>query len=341
MVLSETQRRILQAVIMRANVPEAEIARMLKMQQHTVRRAIKFFLESGIFVRRCVFVDPHALNLSNYLIRLSLPLSARKHYDSFVKTLVDAEETVGLVEFGGDRHLELRVYTSDATHLQLFFEKLAVQVKHPFHVEDCFLILDQEYSGTFDHLITAPRATPLRFRPRINGEEVALLDETDHETLSALANEHYLTWQDLARKLKVPGTTLRYRVERLEKLGVIKGHYYVVDVKVFNSQAFSVYLASKVLTEKEKEAVRAFCRKHPKVSWMGFFFGGRSAEMLVRAENYLGAHQVVSELSKECSDFIDSVEVRPLFHFYKFSDYPFRSYETLCGRKYSSLKSLD
>lgn len=336
MILSETQKRILHAVIMRANVPEAEIARMLKLQQHTVRRAIKFFLESGIFVRRCVFVDPHALGLSNYLVRLSLPLSARKHYDSFVKTLVDAEETVGLVEFGGDRHLELRIYTCDPNHVQLFFENLARQVKHPFHIDECSLILDQEYSGTFEKTPGVPVPPPLRFHPRRPGEPTAHLDEHDHATLSALANEHYLAWQDLARLLKVPLSTLRYRVERLEKLGVIRGHYYVVDVKSFNDQAFSVYLTSKVLNDGEKEIVRSFCRKQPRISWMSFFFGGRSAEIMVRATNYRQAHDVVADLAKDCSDFIDTVEVRPLFHFYKFSDYPFRSYKTLLGKKYGS-----
>ncbi|MFM1848737.1 MAG: hypothetical protein RL417_2211 [Pseudomonadota bacterium] len=336
MVLSETQKKILQAVLMRANVPDAEIARMLKLKQHTVRRSIKFFLESGIFTRRCVFVDPHALGLSNYLVRLSLPVGARKHYDSFVRTLVDAEETVGLVEFGGDRHLELRIYAYNANHLQLFLEKLAMQVKHPFYIEECFLILDQEYSGIFEKIPGVPLPSPLRFQPLRPGAKAAHLDEHDHTTLSALANERYLTWQDLARILKVPPSTLHYRIERLEKLGVIRGHYYVVDVKVFNDQAFSVYLKSKVLNDGEKEALRTFCRKHPRISWMSFFFGGKSAELMVRVENYRQAHEVVSDLSKECSDFIDTVEVRPLFHFYKFSDYPFRSYKTLLGEKYKA-----
>jgi DNA-binding Lrp family transcriptional regulator len=79
----------------------------------------------------------------------------------------------------------------------------------------------------------------------------------------------------LARHLCMPASSLTYRVQNLEKLGVIVGHYYIVDVKALNELPVCLKVQSKVLSAKEKQRLRIFCQKHPRIAWITFFFGAQ------------------------------------------------------------------
>lgn len=331
MVLSDTQRKILLAVVMQATASESEIARLLGVREHIVRRTIRMFLDSGVFIQRSAFVNPFALGLTHQSTLLSLPLESQKQYSKFREILATSEESVAVIEHGGPCQLELRTYTRDSYHLQTFFEGLTKRFPHPFHIHESLTILEQEYSG-----IPAPDLAPktrplLGYSPLPPGSKAARLEERDHEILSVLCNSKYLNWNQVARELSMPTSTLTYRVGNLEKSGVIQGHYYVVDVKVFNDLPILIQVSSKALKEEERLALKKFCRLHPKVAWMSIFFGSQSAEMLVRVQNHDEARAVLSDLATHFVGIITSARMTAPLKFFKWSDYPFRKYATLTG----------
>tara|TARA_Y100000034_G_scaffold33094_1_gene40602 strand:+ start:461 stop:946 length:486 start_codon:yes stop_codon:yes gene_type:complete len=55
------------------------------------------------------------------------------------------------------------------------------------------------------------------------------LDEKDKLILKELQQDCKQTFKELAKKLKLPETTVKRRVKRLEKEGVIKGYHAVLD----------------------------------------------------------------------------------------------------------------
>jgi DNA-binding Lrp family transcriptional regulator len=169
------------------------------------------------------------------------------------------------------------------------------------------------------------------YGPLPQGVKPLLLDERDHWILSGLCNSKYLSWSQLARELSIPKSTLIYRVESLEKAGVIQGHYYVLDVKVFNDIPILIHISSKVMKGAERLALKKFCRLHPKVAWMSIFFGTESAEMLVRVQSIDEARGVMADIANYFGDIIDSVHMTSPLKFFKWSDYPFKRYATLRG----------
>lgn len=319
-------------MIMRANVPESEIARLLGVRIHIVRRALGMFLERRVFLQRSAFVNPFALGLLPSATRLSLPLASQKHYEKFRDILAHSEETVAVVEHGGAYQIELRTYTRDMAHLHRFYESLAQRFPYPFHIHSCSTILEQEYSGVVDPNVTLPTCPLMGYGPIPPGAEPLSLDERDHLILSALCNLKYLKWSQVARELSMPLSTLIHRVTSLEKAGVIQGHYYVVDVKVFHDLPILIHVSSKVMTGTERLALKKFCQVHPKVAWMSIFFGAESAEMLARVQNLDEARGVMADISQCFSGIIDSVHMTAPLKFFKWSDYPYTRYATLAGR---------
>jgi DNA-binding Lrp family transcriptional regulator len=257
---------------------------------------------------------------------LSLPLESQKHYVRFRDILASVDGAVAVIEHGGAHALELRTFSHGLFHLQSIFETIAKQFSHPFHIHESLTILEHEYPGLVPLGPLAKDRPILGFGPLPAGARTIHLEERDHAILFALCNSNYMTWNQIARELSIPTTTLTHRIANLEKWGVIQGHYYVLDVKVFNDMPILLQISSRALKEAERAAIRKFCRLHPKVAWMSLLFGSISAEMLVRVQSHEEARAIMSDISDHFVGVIDRVYMTPPLKFFKWSDYPFKKY---------------
>lgn len=334
MRLSETQRRILYALTLNANAAISDIARMLDLRDHIVRRAVELFFESKVFLRRSTWVNPFQLGLDHHVVHLELPLQSIQARDLFLKLLGDVEETGAVVELGAEAQFELRLITRGPSHLSQFFERLSDSFPHPFKVLRCLTTLELEYSGPSEaglsHLWR-----PLRVGPIASQPHPQQLDETDHRVLSALANLNYLNLKQLSRLVDIPPTTLQYRVARLEASGVISGHFYVMDPKVFNDIPVAIQVRSRAFTQREKDQLKRFAHHHCRIAWVSFFLGEQSAEVYTLVSGFEEAQRVISDLSKEFGSVIDSVHMTPQLSFSKYSTYPYLNYSTLTGEAHT------
>ena len=326
MILSDTQRKILLAVVMQANASEAEMARLLGIREHIVRRTVRMFLERKIFIQRSAFVNPFVLGLTHHSTKLSLPLESQKYYLKFRDILASVDGSVAVIEHGGAHALELRTYSHGLSHLQSIFETIAKQFSHPFHIHESLTILEHEYPGLSPSGQLDQDRPILGFGPLPAGSAAIQLEERDHAILFALCNSKYMSWNQVARELSMPTSTLIHRIANLEKKGVIQGHYYVLDVKVFNDLPVLLQVSSRVLKEDDRLAIREFCRLHPKIAWMSILLGSISAEILVRVQSHEEARAIMSDISDRFVGMIDRVYMTPPLKFFKWSDYPFKKF---------------
>jgi len=177
MNLSDVQRRILLTAILQADTPESEIARALDVREHTVRRTMMALFESGILLRRSVFINPHMLGLTYNVATISLPLKSQKHQKSFLEILTSAEESVAVYELGGETQFELRFLTRNGDHRKKFLEQLAERFPHPFHIRSSLVIEEQEYSGISEPEIPKDAVPLLRFGPLPSGTKPLEISE--------------------------------------------------------------------------------------------------------------------------------------------------------------------
>jgi DNA-binding Lrp family transcriptional regulator len=290
------------------------------------------FLDSRIFIQRSAFVNPFVLGLTHQTTLLSLPLESQKYYSKFRDILATAEESVAVFEHGGTPQIEVRTYTRGPAHLQEFFDSLAKKFAHPFHIHESLTILEHEYPGLSAPELASKNHSVLGYGPLPKGFNTVQLEERDHAIISALCNSKYMSWNQVARELSMPTTTLSYRITNLEKAGVIQGHYYVLDTKVFNELPILLNVSSRALREEERLAIKKFCRIHPKVAWMTLFLGSQSAEMLVRVQSHEEARAIISDFATHFAGIIDSVQMTEPLKFFKWSDYPFKKHTTLTGK---------
>jgi DNA-binding Lrp family transcriptional regulator len=331
MKLTATQKQVLHAVVLQANKSVPEISRELGLREHAVRRGITSLLDQGVFLRRSVWVDPHVLGLSLYVVQVELPLKSMIHRDAFLRLLVSLEESCAVAELGGQGLFELRILATGREHLDTIFESLAVASPAHFRIRTCVTVLEQDYSGTSEEERKDNIGTSLHFGPLPSRSSLCQLDEKDHLILSALANDRYFSLQEVSRALKIPPATLTFRVDKLEKTGVIKGHYYVMDPKVFKEMPIALHIRSRVLTKSERIALMNYCRKHPRISLIGFLLGGYSIEMYTLVQDQKEVRDIIADLSHHFGDMLELPHMIPQISFAKYTLYPFKTYARVRG----------
>ncbi|WP_338598732.1 Lrp/AsnC family transcriptional regulator [Sulfolobus tengchongensis] len=61
-----------------------------------------------------------------------------------------------------------------------------------------------------------------------------IIDNVDLRILKLLQKNAKYSLNDMAKELKIPKSTLAYRIKRLENLGIIKGYYTQIDPTALN-----------------------------------------------------------------------------------------------------------
>jgi DNA-binding Lrp family transcriptional regulator len=331
MKLTATQKQILDAVVLQANKSAPEIARELGLRVHVVRRGIASLLEQGVFLRRSIWVNPHALGLNLHIVQIELPLKSMIHREAFLRHLVALDETCVVAELGGEGLFEVRILATGRGHLDSLFQSLAQTAPTPFRIRSCLTVLEQDYSGTSEPGSKKRSGASLHFGALSPGSLTSQLDEKDHIILSTLANLRYLNFQEVSRAVKLPSATLTYRVEKLEQAGIIKGHFYVMDPKVFKETPIALQIRSRVLTQKERIALMNFCRAHPRISLVTFLLGEHSIEIFTLVHEHKEVQSVIADLSLNFGDLLESSHMVPQISFHKYTMYPFRSYPNVRG----------
>jgi DNA-binding Lrp family transcriptional regulator len=263
------------------------------------------------------------------IVHLGLPLKSFSHRQRFLESLASLEEACAVAELGGEGHFEVRLLVRGRDHLDELLQALAARLPFSFRMHTCSVVLETDYSGTSDRELPTSMISSLHFGPLPVRTRPYELDQKDHEVLSALSNLSYLNLQTVARFLSMPPATLQYRVERLEKAGVIKGHYYVMDPKLFNETPICLQVKARVLTKKEKSTLQAFCRVHPRIAVISFLLGDHGFEVYTLVREQKQAYQVIADLSAKFGDAIESIHMTPQISFAKYSLYPFKNLATL------------
>jgi len=100
------------------------------------------------------------------------------------------------------------------------------------------------------------------------GERVSL-DSKDKKILEVLQKNARLPVSKIAKQVKMPADSVKYRIKRLEKLGVIRFYHTVLNFALLRNPMSSYTFFSLFAMEenKEKEFVN-YLVSEPKIFWI-------------------------------------------------------------------------
>jgi DNA-binding Lrp family transcriptional regulator len=136
-----------------------------------------------------------------------------------------------------------------------------------------------------------------------------------------------VTMTAATRRLKVPTSTIHYRLSRLDKMGVILPMSGCVLTQKLGCVEYELLIRTSSLTSKDNSELISFCSNHPSITLLIRCFGDWEYKLVLHVENAVDVFEVDEELQSLFSHFIQSTEIIPRRRVVKWGDFPVEDFE--------------
>lgn len=318
MKLNEKDKIILQAIQHRAQVPIEQIASLCSMQVTTVRRAICKLEEAGILTKKFL-VDHTKLGFTNYSLSFALKNTKEQQRDKVKSWLLQRDGVGYFGTIGGEYEFELTYLSRDPSDLTGFLDSLSQQAGASFRNK--IVVMETHYIkyGVRFGDVSEPEVPVLSWTHR----DIVPQSKQDRTTLAALMAAESRTMTHLARDLKIPTSTLRYRVQQLEDKEILIGSSYDLHLEKCGFRRFYVYLSLNSLCDKTRSMVKEYCAKVSSAEYLLRGVGHWDYKIIFQLQDEIEMETAVERLRESLGDSITSLSVVPQFKVLRKNTYPF------------------
>jgi len=303
--------------MLKADRPPAEIAEIVGCREHIVRYTLKEAIESGLLARR-TFINVYRLGFFQMLVYFSCKLPKRERKE-LVSHLIAHPRVSHFAELGGEYDYSMDMCVRSMFEAKSILGELGDRFGNLFgrrSISTAFSITDFPLK-TFSE--EAKRLPPLSIRDDGTRCEI---DELDHRILCRLSRGEGEREQQLAHSLKVPLSTLHFRIKRLKQAGVIAGTRYIPRLSSFGFQTFK---CSVILAGDQPGCVRRlteFCRAQPNVAYCIESLGAKDFTFAAVVESASELSELLNDLRAEFTDEVNEVKLFAVTKLLKSSFFP-------------------
>lgn len=111
------------------------------------------------------------------------------------------------------------------------------------------------------------------------------LDKADRKILSAIEVNARIPISKLAKASRVSRTVAEYRLKQLEKKGIIRGYYCLLDPSKFDLTVWKLWISLRPTIQQERAHFFEYIEKHPRTWWYGECAGIYDAVICILAKN--------------------------------------------------------
>ncbi|HLD73167.1 MAG TPA: Lrp/AsnC family transcriptional regulator [Candidatus Nanoarchaeia archaeon] len=114
--------------------------------------------------------------------------------------------------------------------------------------------------------------------------KIIKIDRIDRKILSAVERNARIPITILAKEARVSRAIAEYRLRQLEKKGIIRGYYCLLDPSKFGLTVWKLWVSLRPTSQKERKDFFDLIEKHPRVWWYAECAGIYDAVICVLAK---------------------------------------------------------
>jgi DNA-binding Lrp family transcriptional regulator len=280
----------------------SQLAKRLREGRDRVSYRVERLVREGVIRQFTVTINPYRLGYTLYKTYLKVS-KQRGRYESLIKLLGAHPRVYWIADCDGRWDLIF------ATFARSPFEFFEIQNKI---LQSCSDIIISFTNLTLVNVwmhrksyLAAREVSPFL----IGGPPSAYsLEESDWDILRLLSEDARMSFTDIARKLSVPESTIRYRLENLEESGLVVGYRVELALSRLGMMFFKaqLYLATYELDDLKK--LRAYCGKQPNITYFIEQIGDSPVELELEVSGYEQFTEIINDLRATFPTMIRNVE---------------------------------
>lgn len=319
MQIDRKYRRILSALDENCRETDTQIARTVGLSRDVVRYRIKQLEKENIIRGYMTIINTMKLGYDWYRIFFKFGPSSKQQRTEAIATI--------------------RKHASWSTDVEGAWDlNTGIFAKNPYHLRDIITAVLDEHSCIQEHEVSAvtrmwhyPRkflkeqtdnATTrvMGYDPSEEYEEKEL-DEKDMQILRELQEDARIHTVELAERIGMSESTVRYRIKKLEEDGIILGYRPFLDVEKLGYQYFKVHLQLHRQSTDSREHILHELHRHPNTLHTTELVNGADIETEFIVKNLQELYKHLHALRDEHEE-ITRYDVLQYTHEYDFSYLP-------------------
>ncbi len=146
------------------------------------------------------------------------------------------------------------------------------------------------------------------------------LDEKDRQILYLLDVDGRLSYSHLARKVKLSKQVVKYRIERLEKEGIVKGYFTMIDTSRLGYTTFRAYIKWRNVTPATKATILTYLKDQSSIWAVVSLAGKWDIALGISVKDIYEFYSVWEETLKKYLPHISDYKIciySPIYHYPK------------------------
>lgn len=146
------------------------------------------------------------------------------------------------------------------------------------------------------------------------------LDKKDKNLLYLLDVNGRMNYSQLAKKTRLSKQLVKYRITKLEKSGIIKGYYAMIDTSKLGLTTFRTYLKLKNMTPENKKSLVDYLKKQKQIWAVVLTAGKWDIAVGISVKSIYGFYRLWEELLDKQLGHIKEYKTTvysPIYHYTK------------------------
>lgn len=145
------------------------------------------------------------------------------------------------------------------------------------------------------------------------------LDSHDKKILEVLQKEARLPISKISKKIKMPADSVKYRIKRLESLGVIRFYHAVLNFPLLGNPMYSYTIFSLfAMNDSEEKAFVDYLISQPKITWVSKTTGKYDFIIGTCTKDFKEYDDIVRSIRIKFTKFIKDFETISTIEEYKY-----------------------
>lgn len=323
--LSDLETVILELITIEGGLSIEEVATKVHSSPHVVRYSLRK-LRAHRFVYPHLSFNVFRLGLQEFSFYFSVKGGSRAR--KAVRDFLIARDTVSwFVELAGEFQYTCNIWARNYFDLKEFLDDLSAAGKGVIGSRSYAAVLSVtafSYSGK--------PGTKVRRADSYKGPpSVSSMDLIDHKILSLSARSPDSSTTQAAKHLKMPVSSLNYRLAKLKRAGVIQGLRYRVDTHGARLQAYRVLVTSREFGSRITATLIRLSSENPAVFYFAEQVGDWDFEIGFLSPTSDAAIAFREKVEDEMGEAIEKTAILSESKILKGTSYPMSVFESSAG----------
>lgn len=295
-------KKILYELDHNSRQPISELAKKLRIGRDRVAYRINQLCQNGIIKKFTVTTNPYKIGLTVYKTYLKLE-NNKPRISEFVEFLNQHPRVYWIAECDGTWNLIFSTFAKNPKDFSDIQDRILSKFTDIVMEFNVYSLVDVWF---FHKNYLLNKGTSFFFFGGVPEEHK--LDALDFNILKMLSHNARINVVDIARELGTTAIIVKYRIKKLESIGVIAGYRIDIDLEKIGMTFFKVQLYLKNYDTKLEKQFREYCTLNPFITYYIRQIGDCKLELELEVKDYNQFNGIINDLSEKFSKFIRNVE---------------------------------